>query len=221
LYVNKISFKYPDSELLYQDVRITLHPGEYVGLVGAGGSGKTTLINLIRGRLTPTVGNIKIFGKDPSARDHQILAKTCFLDIDSALPDGSLYSILSLHASSFFFYDKMREKMLMDLFNLDYHQRSQKLSNSERCLFKLVLGLSYHPKLIIIDELSTHIDDEVKPHFYQVMTRLREEDDPTIFICTNDVEDLENRVERTYIIEDKTVRLKAPTNLRQRLEANT
>jgi len=50
------------------DINLSLEPGTY-GLLGPNGSGKTTLINLILGQLRPTLGKVRLFGKNPWSND--------------------------------------------------------------------------------------------------------------------------------------------------------
>src|SRR5215204_107340 len=66
--LKKISFQYNGASLLY-DINITIQPGDFVGISGCSGSGKTTILNLFLGFLTPRSGMISINEKssDPSA----------------------------------------------------------------------------------------------------------------------------------------------------------
>src|SRR4051812_30470640 len=46
------------------EVNLTVHRGEFLGLIGPNGSGKSTLLNIILGLLRPTGGNVRLFGQD-------------------------------------------------------------------------------------------------------------------------------------------------------------
>jgi len=61
--VRGVSFRY-DREPVLQDVYFHVDEGEFVGLIGPNGGGKTTLLKLIVGLLHPDTGDIKVFGKD-------------------------------------------------------------------------------------------------------------------------------------------------------------
>ncbi len=59
-----LSFAYPQTPVL-EDVNFTIARGDYVCMVGPNGGGKTTLLRLILGLLTPTRGTVRVFGQTP------------------------------------------------------------------------------------------------------------------------------------------------------------
>jgi len=61
------------SHLAVDHVSLDLHPGEVVGLLGANGAGKTTVIRLLLGLLRPSAGSISLFGESPSRRTRRRL----------------------------------------------------------------------------------------------------------------------------------------------------
>jgi len=63
--VQNVSFSYNGYEVL-RDINLSIHRGDYLGLVGGNGSGKTTLIKIILGLLKPGSGTVTLFGKDIS-----------------------------------------------------------------------------------------------------------------------------------------------------------
>src|SRR5260221_5741454 len=58
--VKGLSFSYGDHKIL-EDINLNLHPGDYLGLIGPNGGGKTTLVKLMLGLLKPDKGEVNIF----------------------------------------------------------------------------------------------------------------------------------------------------------------
>ena len=65
-----VGFAY-DSNLVLEGVSFTIEAGEYVGIVGPNGGGKTTLLKILVGLLTPTTGSVLIAGAPPTASKNQ------------------------------------------------------------------------------------------------------------------------------------------------------
>ena len=57
--IDNLSFAYPDSEPLFKNLSLTVNAGEKIAIIGENGVGKTTLLKLLNGELTPTGGTIK------------------------------------------------------------------------------------------------------------------------------------------------------------------
>ena len=69
LEISKLNFSYEQIPVL-RDVSLTVKRGEFVCLLGRNGSGKSTLARLINGLLTPTSGEIKVFGLDSTKKEN-------------------------------------------------------------------------------------------------------------------------------------------------------
>ena len=61
---HKIHFEYDQTPIL-KDVSLCIYPGEFIHVIGPNGGGKTTLIKLIMGILSPRKGNVKVYGQSP------------------------------------------------------------------------------------------------------------------------------------------------------------
>jgi energy-coupling factor transport system ATP-binding protein len=68
-----VSFSYPGSaQPALSDVSFQLHPGEYVGVVGPNGGGKSTLVRLLNGLLKPDSGRVLVSGRDPATEPFEV-----------------------------------------------------------------------------------------------------------------------------------------------------
>ncbi|MBU3979082.1 ATP-binding cassette domain-containing protein, partial [Patescibacteria group bacterium] len=59
--LNRVCFSYTEEEVI-KDVTLEIHKGDYVGIIGPNGGGKSTLLKLMLGILKPNKGTIKLFG---------------------------------------------------------------------------------------------------------------------------------------------------------------
>src|SRR5574338_378710 len=67
LSLEDVWFGYTKDSAVLQDVSFTVAEGEFIGLIGPNGGGKTTLLKLLLGFITPWKGKIAIFGKSPTS----------------------------------------------------------------------------------------------------------------------------------------------------------
>src|SRR5258708_20694351 len=61
--LNNVSFSYTTEEVV-KNVSLQIHKGDYLGIIGPNGGGKSTLLKLMLGVLKPTQGTVKLFGQD-------------------------------------------------------------------------------------------------------------------------------------------------------------
>jgi ABC-type bacteriocin/lantibiotic exporter with double-glycine peptidase domain len=91
LELDRISYRYPNSKVnAIENINIQINKGDFVGLIGPSGSGKSSLVNLILGFLEPSAGSIKVNGLDLLENIYEWRAKCAYLPQDIFLINGSL-----------------------------------------------------------------------------------------------------------------------------------
>ena len=152
LEVQNLSFHYPDSPTLYENLSFNLTRGEKFLIVGENGVGKSTLLKLIVGELTPNTGNV-IFGNNTTvayyAQELEILdeRRTILENVTSYdFTETELRGILS----NFLFYGD------------DIYKKVAVLSPGEKARVALCKILLKRANLIILDEPTNHFDPETQ-----------------------------------------------------------
>lgn len=152
LEVQNLSFAYPDGPMLYDRLSFSLTRGEKFLIVGENGVGKSTLLKLIVGELTPTDGSI-ILGRNTTiayyAQELEILdeRRTILENVQSYdFTDTELRSMLS----NFLFYGD------------DVYKKVAVLSPGEKARVALCKILLQRANLVILDEPTNHFDPETQ-----------------------------------------------------------
>jgi len=172
----------PSGEVL-QDISFVLEPGERIALVGATGSGKTTLASLLMGFYQPTRGEIRVDGRPLSDWDLATLRNEIGLVLqDVFLFSGTIASNLRLAG------DRLRDADLRQAaievgadgfigrlpggFEAEVRERGATLSAGQRQLLAFARALAREPRLLILDEATSSIDTETEAQVQQALKRL-------------------------------------------------
>jgi ABC-type cobalamin/Fe3+-siderophores transport system ATPase subunit len=89
LELKNVSFRYPGNRQIVDDLSFSIGNGEFIGLLGANGSGKSTILKLASGMLRPVSGDIKLWNKPLSAYRNKDRAKLlCYFPqhLDATVP---------------------------------------------------------------------------------------------------------------------------------------
>lgn len=177
---NNVTFGYTNEHQVLKDFIFNLVPGETVGIVGATGSGKSTLMNLLMRFYQPQLGNITIDGSDialfdvTSYRQHLgIVLQSPSLFIGS-LRDNLLLSEITVSDGELI--DALEKVGLSYLLSrthngLDFHIETDgnNLSVGEKQLLAFARILLRHPDLVLLDEATANIDSATEQKIQQAV----------------------------------------------------
>lgn len=172
-----LHFSYGEKKIL-ENISFTIKERDFVGIIGANGGGKTTLIKLILGLLKPEQGLIRISGKKPGRRPHHIAYLPQSLQFDSQIPITVEEVVLMGCLGHRFLgryskYDRARAEKAMKSMNVfDLKSRFfSALSGGQKQRVLIARAITCHPKLLLLDEPTTGIDS----HHEQILMELLKE----------------------------------------------
>ena len=165
---------------ILKDVSLNIPRGETVGLIGKSGAGKTTLIKLACGLLAPESGRIFTLGKNPvenrslyREKTSVLIAGTPLLCCDDTVWQGFeiIRNVYGISRSDFI---KRYEVLSVRLgFSKYGGELVKNLSLGERMRAEIGAALIYEPKLLILDEPNTGLDENAKSALGQLLSERR------------------------------------------------
>lgn len=146
-----------------EDVSFQLQRGELLVIIGPNGSGKTSTIECIEGLRRPTGGRVEMLGCDPYTNRRSLYKRVGVQLQETEYPDSiRVKELCRLFAS---FYNRPANwKLLMEQFGLasKADRTVSRLSGGEKQRLSILLALLPRPELLILDELTTGLDPEVR-----------------------------------------------------------
>ena len=178
-----------------QDLNFCVKKGELFAFLGVNGAGKSTTINIMCGELRKDSGSVLIGGADLDKEPDSIRRKLGVV-FQSSVPDKdlSVRDNLRSRAALYGIHGKAFEKRLEELTELldfaDLLKRPLgKLSGGQRRRIDIARALLHQPEILILDEPTTGLDPQTRTNLWQVIGRLRREQDMTVFLTTHYMEE--------------------------------
>lgn len=185
-------------------ISFSIESGEILGLLGPNGAGKTTTISMILGLLTPTSGNINIFGKDLVLHREEILKQMNFAAVYAQLPGNlSVWQNLYIFARLYEVQNpKKKVEELLKEFDLESHRdgRSGYLSSGEQSRLNLAKALSNSPRLLLLDEPTASLDPSSSDIIRKKIKQYAEDTGAGILWTSHDMKEITEVCNRVLFI---------------------
>lgn len=187
-----VCFSYEKAEVL-KDVSFSLKQGEFLGIIGPNGGGKTTLVKLMLGLLRPDRGTIRILGLEPNAASRRVGYVPQSMDLSRAFPisvlDVALMGRLSRAGIGRRYTHEDKDKVRQALEKVGMwphrHKLMGKLSGGQKQRVFIARALATDPEILFLDEPTAGIDPEFQVNLYDILEALNKR--VTIVVITHDI----------------------------------
>lgn len=207
LQVENISFSYGrrKPEVL-SDFSFSLEKGRVYGLLGKNGVGKSTLLYLMCGLLTPKHGRVMYHGVDMRRRLPETLRDVFLVPEEFDLPAVSLVQFVELNSPFYPNFSKEDMMTYLHLFEMDWNIHLGGLSMGQKKKVFMSFALATHTSLLLMDEPTNGLDIMAKSQFRKFIASGMS-DERTIVISTHQVRDIDNVLDHVVIMNNSCVLL--------------
>lgn len=220
LILDHVSYKYNKDTSLevnaLNDINLVIHPGEFIGLIGHTGSGKSTLVQHLNGLLKPDEGNIYFQGEDIFDKDydrkklrakvglvfqypeHQLFEETVFKDVCF----GPRNMGADRKKSELKAYEALKMVRLEDEC---FYQSPFELSGGQKRKVAIAGVLAMEPEIMVLDEPTAGLDPKGRKEILDCIKRFQLEKNITIVLVSHSMEDVAYYSDRIVVMDKGSI----------------
>lgn len=194
-----LSFSYDDTPIL-SHISFDVDQGEFIGIIGPNGGGKSTLLKLILGFLTPTSGKLIV-------TDQNISYVPQNMKFDRHFPISCMEVVLQgclkdlTWSGCFPKSSEEKAKAALDQVGLAAYACHPfgKLSGGQQQRVLIARALASQPKLLLLDEPTANLDAKSEKEIFEILKQLQKE--MTILMVTHDLQTAIDQVDRILVVQ--------------------
>ena len=203
----------PFEKKALSNINIQIDEGEFIGLIGHTGSGKSTLVQHLNGLLKPTSGDVIVDGintskKDVSLREIRQKVGLVFQYPEHQLFEETIYADIAFGPKNLGLKDNevdMRVKSAMENVGLDFESLKDRspfeLSGGQKRRAAIAGVIAMKPKLLILDEPTAGLDPAGRDEILGGIRKLYEKEKMTIVLVSHSMEDIAKLANRILVMD--------------------
>ena len=206
----------PDATVALEDVSFAVEEGDFVGIIGSTGSGKSTLISHFNGLLKPTSGKILVDGEDIWADPAQIRKFRFLVGMVMQYPEYQLFEE-TVYKDIAFGPKNMgltaeeidrRVRRAAEFCGLpaDYLNRSPfELSGGQKRRVAIAGVLAMEPRILVLDEPAAGLDPEGRDTILSQIRQYHKDTGTTVLLVSHSMEDIARYANRVLVMSNKKI----------------
>lgn len=205
-----------------QDINLEIKEGEFIGLIGHTGSGKSTLVQHLNGLLKPSKGEIIVDGINIGKKGSKLKAIRQKVGLVFQYPEHQLFEETVLKDVSFgptnlgLTEDEIakRVRKALEMVNLDYDQIKEQspfnLSGGQKRRVAIAGVLAMEPKYLVLDEPTAGLDPRGRDEILEQIKYLHEKLKITIILVSHSMDDVAKLADRLVVMHNGQIELMGP-----------
>ena len=196
-----------------RDCSLTIPPGAVVGLVGPNGAGKTTLLEMIIGLLTPTEGQIAVFGHTARGNTAESLARVGYVAQSHPLyPDFTVADMFHLGQAMNPGWDMGLAEARMEALDVPLKRKIKTLSGGQQAQVSLAMALAKRAPLLVLDEPVASLDPVARLEFMREVMAQVAGGGHTVIMASHVVSELDRFCDFLVVLAHGHVQLVGPVD---------
>ena len=206
----------PDATVALEDVSFSVEAGDFVGIIGSTGSGKSTLISHFNGLLKPTSGKILVDGEDIWADPSQIRKFRFLVGMVMQYPEYQLFEETVYKDIAFGPKNMGLSEQEIDRrvhraaefcgLSADYLNRSPfELSGGQKRRVAIAGVLAMEPRILVLDEPAAGLDPEGRDTILSQIRQYHKDTGTTVLLVSHSMEDIARYANRVLVMDQRKV----------------
>ena len=206
-----LSFSYGWDSNVLKDISFKVEPGSFHALLGRNGAGKSTLLKILAGGLAPRMGASRVLGVDSQRLGVPEWRSIGFLSEAQPLYNGLTGGQILRFTRQFYpNWDEAFCNQLCRTMELPLDRKLGRYSKGERMKFLLLLAMSFHPRVLLLDEPFSGLDALAKEQLISCLLEATGQEQWAVLCASHDLAEVERLADSVGVINHGELALNEP-----------